>query len=145
MRNDLPSMTTGRAMAQASHASNAFLHESPNTRGVATWKNETKQGFGTAIVLSADMPSIHEILEKVKGMKADGIYANKVIDPEYGVKTTTELYYLMCNNKSIQESKTIFDFENESVVFFRSEVTCAYVFGSKAVLKPILGDYPLHP
>jgi hypothetical protein len=134
-------MSDGRKMAQASHASNAFIHETSLKKAAHKWASETKQGFGTAIVLAADLPTIDEVLQKVKSFKE--VSANKVIDPEYGVKTTYELYQLFDLNR-IDTNKTIIN-PDESVVFFKSEVTCAYVFGSKALLKPILGDLPLHP
>ena len=65
MRNDMDSMTTGRAMAQASHASNAFVDaytkrpleddisddEIVLRDAFAGWANATPQGCGTAIVI----------------------------------------------------------------------------------------------
>ena len=60
MRNDMDSMNPGKAMAQASHAANAFvandiweMEQMPD--GIVDlknqWQNETTQGFGTVIVL----------------------------------------------------------------------------------------------
>ena len=58
MRNDLDSMKAGRAAAQASHASNAFIHKFGKNEEVKEWANQTPQGFGTAIVLSGDVKDI---------------------------------------------------------------------------------------
>ena len=65
MRNDLSSMNSGKAMAQASHASNAFAHYMRYTRceeddGIECegllnmWEDQTTQGFGTVLVLSVN-------------------------------------------------------------------------------------------
>ena len=58
MRTDLDSMNRGKAMAQASHASNAFVNHEilDGTFGIASnmredWKHQTEQGFGTVLVL----------------------------------------------------------------------------------------------
>ena len=61
MRNDLPSMNAGKAMAQASHASNAMVHNSDCDafKGmVKEWQGETPQGFGT-LVLAAIKRILH--------------------------------------------------------------------------------------
>jgi hypothetical protein len=147
MRNDLPSMSTGRAMAQASHASNAFISDTKHLRflSIKKWQKQTPNGFGTAIVLEVDLPTIHSVFKSIQkhiGNNGSEICYNEVIDPEYGVKTTLELYQLF-DRKLIQTGKTIFN--GNDVIFFKKEVTCAYVFGTKEELDPILGHLKLHP
>lgn len=138
MRNDLPSsMTSGRAMAQASHASNAFIHKYGRLKSVNKWQNETKQGFGTAIVLAATLPQMKEICFNLNEPH------EFILDPEYGVKIDTELLKLI-DPAMIVPSKTIIN-EDGSVIIFKKEITCAYIFGCKDNLFPILGHLQLHP
>ena len=59
MRNDLVSLNAGKAMAQASHASNAFINNAqkhfshkeklkgPLQLAVEQWQNETEQGHAS--------------------------------------------------------------------------------------------------
>jgi hypothetical protein len=137
MRNDLPSMTTGRAMAQASHAANAFIGSYGHRKDVKAWQKETKQNFGTAIVLAA---SLNEMKLALVGLSEPNDF---VIDPEYGVKTNIEMLNLIDPSR-ILGKMTIIN-EDGSAVIFKSEVTCAYVFGTKEALDPILGQFRLHP
>ena len=56
LRNDMASMTPGRAAAQSSHITSAFgldcaQWENKTQSSVDVWENETEDGFGTAIVL----------------------------------------------------------------------------------------------
>lgn len=137
MRNDLPSMTTGRAMAQASHAANAFVFGFGDRKDVKAWQKETKQGFGTAIVLSASMLEIQTIFLNLSEPH------DYVTDPEYGIKVNTEILELVDLNR-IQDGKTIYN-DDRSVIIFKEEITCAYIFGDKDGLAPILGHLKLHP
>jgi hypothetical protein len=66
-----------------------------------------------------------------------------VVDPDYGVKTTWELFKLLDTNKYTRYFSA--DTSNESaVMFFRSEITCAYIFGVKKELNSILGHLKLY-
>jgi len=140
MRNDLPSMGAGRAAAQASHAANAFIHEWGNTvhgglgRGdVHDWEKQTKQGFGTAIVLSASKAQIDKIF------KSQTIPSGWVVDPDYVVQVSVELApYIKGVVKEVSPT------DPTKLLIHRSEKTCAYIFGTKDQLAPLLGDLPLY-
>lgn len=137
MRNDLPSLSVGRAAAQASHAANAFIHEwgyGKLGRGdVAEWQKQTKQGFGTAIVLSANKAQIEKIL------KSRVIPQGWVIDPDYVVSVSAELApFIKGVFKEVSET------DPSRLLIHRSEKTCAYVFGTKEDLEPLLGQLPLY-
>ena len=138
MRNDLQSMSPGRAMAQASHASNAFVIKFSYGINVKDWQRQTNQGFGTVIVLSSDLLTIKKLFT---GPLRRHIIKDYVIDPEYGVTTSGELFELIPKNKYISWVSN----NDNSVTFFRKVVTCAYVFGNKEELTPSLGGLPLHP
>ena len=91
MRDDLESMNAGKGMAQASHASNAFLHTvNQNTALAATtvslvqkWKDETERGFGTAIVLAVNES---EMRIKTEIAITLGFVAGIVHDPGYPIR-----------------------------------------------------------
>jgi peptidyl-tRNA hydrolase len=100
MRNDLNSMNAGKGMAQASHASNAFVHhfhgyaqeynsksvhlgiETATMNGFNEWENSTTQGFGTVLTLEAKMADINPIASIFKSM---GYVAGVVHDPTYPI------------------------------------------------------------
>ena len=59
MRTDMDSMNPGKAMAQASHASNAFVSNAEPGYNVDeelfnAWQQSTTQGFGTVLVLGVN-------------------------------------------------------------------------------------------
>jgi peptidyl-tRNA hydrolase len=98
MRNDLASMTSGKGMAQASHASNAFVHhvkrysqevqsrpvntDISNIKGFYDWENSTSQGFGTVLTLEAKMLEIKQSVDIFEKM---GYIAGIVHDPSYPI------------------------------------------------------------
>jgi len=137
MRNDMKSMSTGRAMAQASHASNAFIHKYGKLQSVKEWQNETSQGFGTAIVLSV---SHQEMIDTMK--KVGDIPSCFVFDPDYCSKIDSELVGFL--NTSLVVIDNIIDLNGQYTIS-RREVTCAYVFGESELLKEFVGNYPLFP
>ena len=132
-------MNVGRAAAQASHASNAFIHSHGKEKGAKTWQNSTTQGFGTAIILSASSEQIRRILLSAHSKR---LPASWVWDPEYGMPVTKEIYELM--PQKVNVCPPIYK-EDGTVVFFRSVDTCAYIFGKKSELVEILGELPLFP
>jgi peptidyl-tRNA hydrolase len=148
MRNDLPSMNSGKAMAQASHASNAFIHAATKTftnkdklKGplqseVEKWQSETPQGFGTVIVLSANKQQILDVLISSNGM------SGAVYDPTYPYIVNAEVAALI--NEKHHTVNPIHKSDG-NVVLHRKELTCAYVFGNKEDLNKSIGHLPLHP
>lgn len=134
MRNDLPSLSVGRAAAQASHAANAFIHEWGSRGDVNEWQRQTKQGFGTAIVLGAPKECIENIL------RSRVIPQGWVIDPDYVVSVSVELHpYIKGVFKEISET------DPTKMLIHRKEKTCAYVFGLKEDLEHLVGELPLYP
>lgn len=101
MRNDLASMTGGRAAAQASHATSRFtcvvetaltasafedeaFIEQENVRllsvGYDEWKKSTHQNFGTAIVVGTSGLIMEEVVEQAQ---TANYLAETIIDPTY--------------------------------------------------------------
>jgi peptidyl-tRNA hydrolase len=137
MRNDLDSLNSGKAMAQASHASNTFVQhfhaymqrqqtapESAQTQKIRTafyeWENSTTQGFGTVLVLEAGIKVIEQV---VAAFKTAEYLAGVVHDPTYPLLDGKVVHYIPLD-------------------------TCAYVFvpdkPSDTFSSYILKNIPLH-
>lgn len=126
MRNDLASMNPGKAMAQASHASNAFVHnrgrmrEGPmeNENLYLSWKTETTQGFGTVLVLAVDKTEMEQAVAVAKMAEYD---TDIIHDPTYPLPDGEDCHFIPLD-------------------------TCAYIFGNKddQVLTAIVQNFPLH-
>lgn len=124
MRNDLDSLNPGKAMAQASHASNQFVHGVEPGYNIDealfdTWQKETSHGFGTVLVLSVNETQLRSsVMMAEKHLSHCGI----VHDPTY----------------PIQDGETVHHIPLD---------TCGYVFGDKddPMINAIVGLFPLHP
>lgn len=128
MRNDLDSLSSGKAMAQASHASNAFVHQAEKLAfsneevlgSLEEWRGETTQGFGTVIVLGGSM---NDIVDTIDMMQKDYI-CEIVHDPTYPIKDGDVTHLIPLN-------------------------TCAYVFVPYRIedmkAKTIISKFELHP
>lgn len=140
MRQDLPSMNPGKAMAQASHASNAFVSETDSGfRELKEWQSQTEQGFGTVLVLGCTLTDILEI-EETKNPFIFG----KVVDPTYPYIVNSEIVELIDSTLHTLDPKQL---DSGDFVCFREEVTCAYLFGDKNDETTIgcVGHLELHP
>lgn len=129
MRTDLDSMNSGKGMAQASHASNAFVHAmTPGSLDKAVtsknilfekWTASTVQGFGTVLVLGVNELEMRTAVSMAMRL---GFVADVIHDPTYPVRDGEICHMLPLD-------------------------TCAYVFGDKndPVLSALLGNFNLHP
>lgn len=154
MRTDLPSMNAGKAMAQASHASNAFIYkykeelsnrEFSNERQIlkqriSSWERQTKQGFGTVLVLGCENKDIVEFLEKKKSSR---VFYGAVFDPTYPYIVNKEIKNLVSKNNTDEP----LELESGDFVCFREERTCAFLFGKKGSeeVEELVGHLKLHP
>ena len=137
MRNDLDSLNPGKAMAQASHATNLFLEDYEEfcqtrnalsevsgfdmniIKGVNEWERSTPQGFGTVIVLENDIYSIENV---INNFMMYGYLCGIVHDPTYPLKDGSFVHHIPLN-------------------------TCAYVFvydkHGDEESKELLSEFPL--
>lgn len=156
MRTDLPSMNPGKAMAQASHASNAFVFAMKEARedGLHTfepslepmgplfdaWQAETHQGFGTVLVLGVTEEQMQTAVDLAKRL---GFASDTVLDPTYPAHLDKEAVDLV--DESVWTLSPVP--AGDKMVTFRSEETSAYVFGDKndPMLQALLGRFKLHP
>jgi peptidyl-tRNA hydrolase len=137
-RNDLNSLNPGKLAAQASHASNAFVHhfhnysrdnaalDSSNTKykllnkAFYEWENSTPQGCGTVLVLEGKMI---DIAETVKIFSSMGYISGVFHDPTYPIVDGKVVHHIPLD-------------------------TCAYIFvpnkEEDLTARNILEKYPLH-
>ena len=163
MRTDLPSMNPGKAMAQASHASNAFMFNATNEfrskpedtplviQHAINWSSETDQGFGTVLVLGATMDDIVKVREfDVLNTATDlesgrmNILFEEVIDPTYPYIVNLEIIDLIEGKYHTAEPHEL---ESGDFACFRKEVTCAYLFADKnnEHIQKLVDHLDLHP
>ena len=124
MRDDMESMNPGKGMAQASHASNAFVHAiDKKLPSYKQWAGETNQGFGMVLVLAVNEAQMRTAVEVSKSV---GFIADVVNDPTYPLQ----------------------DGGPGNTCHFLDIDTCAYVFvedKDDPLARAILGNFPLHP
>lgn len=97
MRNDIASLNPGKAMAQSSHASNAFVQQTDAyiqsfverrarieelNKKFYEWRNETGYGFGTVVVLEGKMSEFKPIISTFKALD---YMADIITDPTYPI------------------------------------------------------------
>lgn len=116
MRTDLDSMNPGKAMAQASHASNQFVATLP--KDAHDIYNEWLQcnGFGTVLVLG-----VTEVQMRTSVAVANvlDLVSDVVHDPTYPLRDGDSTHFIPLD-------------------------TCAFVFGNKEDCTPVVGNFELH-
>ena len=76
MRTDMDSMNPGKAMAQASHASNAFVSNAEPGYNIDeelfnAWQGSTTQGFGTVLVLGVNEAQMRTAVQIAESFGVD--------------------------------------------------------------------------
>ena len=140
MRTDMPSMSAGRACAQASHVTNVFMRDIGDKLDVAEWQSQTRFGFGTAIVLGVTIKQLDQVLDGIP----EKFQAGTCTDPDYRIKIPKEAVELLVSGViENQKHIKVNDVTGEAVVT-GEVVTCAYIFGDAVELAPYLGQLPLY-
>lgn len=109
MRNDIASMNPGKAIAQGTHASNAFVKkveaftqiyntkskhtdiEDATINGFREWEYSTPQGFGTVLVLEGRMSEFKPIINTFQAL---GYVADVITDPTYPIMDGEIVHYV---------------------------------------------------
>lgn len=147
MRNDLASMNAGKGMAQASHASNAFVRHmnreetsDEQKKLFVKWELETEQGFGTVLVLGVNETQMRTAVDIAE--KLDYV-AGVVHDPTYPILVPLELGMTLAE----MDNHSVFEVGEKANYVTIPLDTCAYIFGDKndPVLGAMVGCFPLHP
>lgn len=150
MRNDLPSLNPGKLAAQSAHCANAFVGDVAARSGGARklymdWARQTKQCFGTTIVLAADGEAIPNL---VKLAKKEGIVAGEVFDPTYPCEVPREIAEVMMNQAvDLSDREIYFCIASGRGLMTRRELVGAYLFGDKNMreLRLMLASLSLYP
>ena len=115
MRTDLASMNPGKACAQASHATNMFMKNHGSEKDVIDWTNETKDGFGTVLVMGTDLATMTQVWIDCFN---NGIMTGIVNDPTYPIRDGNYTHLVPCE-------------------------TCAYAFGERTIIGAIMDRYKI--
>lgn len=139
VRNDLPSMNPGRAMAQAAHAANQLVFEYGKRQQIIDWQED--RGFGTTICLVTDKPTI---VSRIARAKKFGHIAGLTYDPTYKYSVDKEVADSIPSNTFSAEPIVK---DTGLVILFRNELTCGYVFihEDHPDKDTLVGGLPLHP
>ena len=126
MRTDMDSMNPGKAMAQASHASNAFVSNAEPGYNVDeelfnAWQQSTPQKFGTVLVLGVTEVQMRTAVEVAESFGVDKFPCDIIHDPTYPLQDGDTTHFIPVD-------------------------TCGYIFGDKEdpLLESILGNFELH-
>lgn len=142
MRNDLSTMNDGKAMAQSMHVGGALQNHMDRGTGMGDeleanfmlfkqWKEQTSQGYGTVLTLEVNDTQMRWAVKvaRMLGFTLSGF----LIDPTYPYIVPTELAKLIPEELDTEPRV----YKGKETVLFRSEETCAYIFGDKN--DPLLG------
>lgn len=149
MRTDLASMNAGKGMAQASHASNAFVRHVEDSRIKKTaeiiglfnkWSNSTLQAFGTVLVLGVNEVQMRTAVDIAHMLE---FQAEVINDPTYPILVPPELGMTLAE----MDNHGVFEVGEKANYVTIPLDTCGYIFGNKndPILGAIVGNFPLHP
>ena len=133
VRNDLPSLNPGKAMAQAIHAGHLFSSKHHKDKAYKEWASD--RGFGTTVTLSADFHDINRLV----GSHPAGEW---VMDPTYPIIVPRDTYEFVDITKL--SAPATFTKDGQSVILCRKEYTCAYLFGERNIFPQWLFDLPTY-
>lgn len=139
IRSDLPSLNPGKAIAQAVHCGNILIWNNRELDLIKEWAGA--MGYGVTITLKAPL---HEIKYAIERAKEFGIWniSGLMVDRTYPIVIPADSLGLVDQTKLSAPFR--FTDENKAVVLYREETTCAYIFGGKDELKPVLGKFELY-
>lgn len=162
MRNDLPSLTAGKAIAQATHATQNFTITMSKTlsnkslisteeieinRSLQTmyksWQQQTNQCFGTTIVLGFSDNDLHMLSNEYNNFNdcKEHTDIHWIYDPEYPFIIKDKEIMKLLNSNSV---KIIDTDANGCYHCVRKELTCGWIFGDKETLFNKLSNYGLN-
>jgi peptidyl-tRNA hydrolase len=128
VRNDLPSLTPGKAAAQVHHSGvqmmvKHFDHDLVKSY-IAMGTAEGADGFNTTLTLGASLTQIEAAIGKVQHLDA---LCGIVIDPSYPFFVDRELAPLLEVNPNVKRIGG----DGPTELFVRNELTCAWALGDR--------------
>lgn len=133
VRNDIPSMNPGKAMAQVHHAGVQMMSQYNHSQMVRDYVADGSMGFNTTITLAANLSQINMIFDKVNDLRLSGFnnfIDQEVIDPSYPFQVNREIWEWMLT-KDPMIADVSHDITNGMVLVTRSETTCAWFLGDR--------------
>lgn len=150
VRTDMPSLGRGKALAHAHHAGSHLtwtLAVAPLLAGqeipedVMEW-HRSGGGFGVCSAIGApnemDLGTLKAVLDAAQKL---GQHSGLVVDGTYPHLVDEETLALLDASRFTMDPKRI----RGGAITFRSEPTCGWILGDKAVLEVILGRFSLVP
>jgi len=129
VRTDLPSLNTGKALAQSHHAGVQLLSkhaEKPLVREyIEAGMSEGADFFNTTLTLAAKFSDIEHSISLAKNLDC---VCDIVIDPSYPFLVDIELDPFL---KSVTELTRVKQVSDSQVLYTRRELTCAYALGDR--------------
>lgn len=144
VRNDLPSMNPGKAMAQVQHSGVQMMVKYKNDKLVKEYVDKgIEQGadcFNTTLVLSA---SLQQIQNAVNIATMCNAVCDTVLDPSYPFFVEPELAQFVEKDPGVTRVGPAGNRE----LFVRPEITCGWILLDRndPVMRSLVGAMPLHP
>jgi hypothetical protein len=120
IRNDIPSLNPGKAVAQASHAVSQFMTKFPKES--KKWCVEA-DGFGTTVVMEGTKDDIKAFMKKYPGKIPSG----NIIDPSYPFYLQKEIIPYLVKDAGFEYAESS-DNRYDTVPATRKEYTCSWFF-----------------
>lgn len=121
IRNDIPSLNPGKAVAQASHAVSQFMTKFPKES--KKWCSEA-DGFGTTIVMEGTKNNIKTFMKYY----VKKIPFGDIIDPSYPFYLQEEIIPYLDPKYKIEHAEPSEDSKYDTVPATREEYTCSWFF-----------------
>lgn len=158
VRKDLNSLNAGKAVAHGAHAASQFTYKTMKRIMAGYTDNEFERwvtsadGFGTKITLHVTKRELETAVTVAQSM---AFTAQATIDPTYPYILDAEYARLIDHKVQVSE-ETLASGDinpdnaptpigNGKMLCLREEMTAGYIFGDKASLKPIVGNFPMMP
>jgi peptidyl-tRNA hydrolase len=145
VRNDLPSLTPGKAAAQVHHAGVQMIVKHATHKLVRQYiEDGVAQGadqFNTTLTVSANLRQIETAIGRAKSID---VLCDILIDPTYPFFVDSEVANLLEANPLVKRVGSVSSSGQE--LFFRSELTCAWMLGDRndPLFKSIFENMPLY-
>lgn len=123
IRNDIPSLNPGKAVAQASHAVSQFMTKFPKES--KKWCAEA-DGFGTTIVMEGTLEDIQNFMSHTIYHK--GYCCGDIKDPSYPFYLQEEIIPYLDPKYKIEYAEPSPDSKYDTVPATREEYTCSWFF-----------------
>lgn len=144
VRNDLPSLNSGKLAAQVHHAGVQMLTKYRDHQLVkdyiADGIAQGADGFNTTLTLSANATQISAAMGKVRHLNA---VCDVLIDPTYPFFVDPEIAPLLEANTVV---KRVGLTGSGKELFLRQELTCAWALGDRKdlIFKSVFEAFPLY-